>query len=230
MRKCNKCEKYKEYSEFYKDSRREDGLRTQCIECMNLQNYEWRSKNQQRYSEIQQKWRENNREKQNEYTKDWYCRNKERKLSNNRTWLERNPNYMKQWRENNKEHCLEYGREYAKSRYNNEPLYALADLCRGRIYKALINNGFTKKNKTEDMLGCSFEKLKEHLEGKFKDGMSWDNHGEWHIDHIVPLSSASTEEEILDLCHYTNLQPLWRSENLSKRDKILYTDEEYEND
>lgn len=51
--------------------------------------------------------------------------------------------------------------------------------------------------------------------------MSWENHGEWHIDHIIPLSSAKNEEEIYKLNHYTNLQPLWKEENLSKGDKIL---------
>ena len=51
--------------------------------------------------------------------------------------------------------------------------------------------------------------------------MNWDNHGEWHIDHIIPLSSANTEEELIKLCHYTNLQPLWAEDNLSKSDKII---------
>ena len=63
--------------------------------------------------------------------------------------------------------------------------------------------------------------LKEHLELQFVDGMSWDNRSEWHIDHIIPLSSAKTDEEIYKLCHYTNLQPLWAEDNLKKSNKIL---------
>jgi hypothetical protein len=59
-----------------------------------------------------------------------------------------------------------------------------------------------------------------HLESKFVDGMSWDNRSRWHIDHIMPLASAKTEEELVALCHYTNLQPLWAAENLRKSDKL----------
>ena len=72
-------------------------------------------------------------------------------------------------------------------------------------------------------MGCSPQFLKEYLENQFTEGMSWDNHSQygWHIDHIIPLSSANTEEEIYNLCHYTNLQPLWAEENLRKSDKIL---------
>ena len=70
-------------------------------------------------------------------------------------------------------------------------------------------------------MGVSLNDLKEHLQSKFKDGMNWDNYGSWHIDHIIPLSSAKTTEELNTLCHYTNLQPLWASENLSKGKKMV---------
>ena len=65
--------------------------------------------------------------------------------------------------------------------------------------------------------GCSFEELKTHLEIQFKEGMCWENHGKWHIDHKIPLSWAKTEEELKQLCKYTNLQPLWAEDNLSKK-------------
>ena len=71
------------------------------------------------------------------------------------------------------------------------------------------------------MLGADYETAFNHIESRFKDGMTWDNQGEWHIDHIVPLASATTEEELIKLCHYTNLQPLWAEDNLKKGDKIL---------
>ena len=72
-------------------------------------------------------------------------------------------------------------------------------------------------------MGCSIESLISHLESQFKDGMSWDNYGYygWHIDHIIPLSSVSSEDEVYKLCHYTNLQPLWAEDNLKKSNKIL---------
>ena len=78
-----------------------------------------------------------------------------------------------------------------------------------------------KKNKTFEIVGCTPEFLKEHLEKQFVDGMTWENRGEWHIDHKIPLSSAKTEEELYKLCHYANLQPLWAEENLKKGNKII---------
>ena len=70
-------------------------------------------------------------------------------------------------------------------------------------------------------MGCSFEFLKIHLESKFQKGMAWINYGKWHVDHIIPLSSATTVESISKLCHFTNLQPLWAFDNLSKNGKII---------
>jgi hypothetical protein len=79
----------------------------------------------------------------------------------------------------------------------------------------------TKKNKTFEIVGCTPKFLKEHLETKFVDSMNWDNRSEWHIDHIIPLSSAKTEDELYKLCHYTNLQPLWAKDNLKKSNKVF---------
>ena len=81
----------------------------------------------------------------------------------------------------------------------------------------LIKN-ITKRNKTFEIVGCTPDELKNYLEGLFVDVMSWDNYGlyGWHIDHKIPLSSANTEEELLSLCHFTNLQPMWAQDNLKK--------------
>lgn len=78
-------------------------------------------------------------------------------------------------------------------------------------------DGYRKSSKTFDLLGCSFELLKEYIEQQFKDGMSWENHGKWHIHHKILLSWAKNEEELKELCKYTNLQPLWTEDNLSKK-------------
>jgi hypothetical protein len=92
---------------------------------------------------------------------------------------------------------------------------------RSRIVQFVKTKKIHKDNKTLIIVGCSAEYLKEHLETKFKEGMSWDNYGSWHIDHIKPLSSAKNTEELNKLCHYSNLQPLWAKENLSKGSKLL---------
>lgn len=70
------------------------------------------------------------------------------------------------------------------------------------------------------MLGCDWATLASHMEARFQPGMSWDNRGKWHVDHIIPLDSAKTPEEMERLCHYTNLQPLWAADNIRKSDRI----------
>ena len=92
---------------------------------------------------------------------------------------------------------------------------------RSRLRNLYNKKNWLKTNKTLDLVGCSVEFLREHLERQFKDGMSWDNCGSWHIDHIIPLSSANNSEEMNKLCHYSNLQPLWAYDNLRKGNKII---------
>jgi hypothetical protein len=103
-------------------------------------------------------------------------------------------------------------------------LVKLSNNVRCRVKNFLKSKNIKKNNKTFDIVGCNPEILKEYLEKQFVDGMSWDNYGKygWHIDHIVPLSSANSEEELFKLCHYTNLQPLWAFDNLSKGNKIIF--------
>ena len=80
--------------------------------------------------------------------------------------------------------------------------------------------GYTKLGKTETLLGASWQTVKTHIEFQFKVGMSWDNRGQWEIDHIVPYASAKTVDDVIKLTHYKNLQPLWKSENRSKAGKL----------
>lgn len=128
-----------------------------------------------------------------------------------------NPDKRKKYRENYKKRK----HQQRKERRENDPLYHIAEKVRTRLWKYLKIFKIKKNNRTFDIVGCTPEFLKEHLEKQFSDGMSWENRSEWHIDHIIPLSSASSEEELYKLCHYTNLQPLWAEENLKKSNKIL---------
>lgn len=79
-----------------------------------------------------------------------------------------------------------------------------------------------------ELIGCSIEQLLEHLESQFQDGMTWDNYGEWHIDHIKPCAmfDFTKEEDQRECFHYTNLQPLWAEDNLRKSDKYIEEDEQ----
>lgn len=109
---------------------------------------------------------------------------------------------------------------YERNRYYNNPFFRCKKLTRDRLLTALKRKKWTKKFKFAEYIGCSQEELIKHLESKFTEGMTWENQGEWHIDHIIPLSSANTEEEMYKLCHYTNLQPLWALDNIKKSNKI----------
>lgn len=104
-----------------------------------------------------------------------------------------------------------------KNRYNSDILYKLNCNVHGYVSKAFKRNGYKKSSKTFELIGCTFEFLKIYIEEQFKEGMSWENYGKWHIDHKIPTSWAKTEEELKELCKYTNLQPLWAEDNLSKK-------------
>lgn len=106
-------------------------------------------------------------------------------------------------------------------RCKNDFLFNMIDRSRTRIKLAFRNRGFTKKSKASEILGCSWQELKEYIESKFVDGMNWENRHLWHIDHKIPLATAKTEEGVYKLCHYTNLQPLWAEDNLRKGSKLI---------
>ena len=91
---------------------------------------------------------------------------------------------------------------------------------RSRIWAACVAKKYRKPKSTIAILGATVDEVRAHLEAQFREGMSWENYGKWHIDHIIPLASAKDLDEIVRLCHYTNLQPLWAEENLRKGAKI----------
>ena len=106
-----------------------------------------------------------------------------------------------------------------QSKNRENTLFRLSSNYRNRTSSAFRLGGYQKGTKTEKMLGINFNSLKKYIENQFTEGMSWNNYGKWHIDHIVPVSSANTEEELKLLCHHKNLQPLWAFDNISKNGK-----------
>lgn len=145
---------------------------------------------------------------------------KECKCINNKIWKKNNKlkesKNNKIWFQNNKKHI--YKKRNIKR--SNNIQYKIACNLRARLGKAMQGN-YRTSSAVKD-LGCTVEQLKTYLESKFQDGMSWDNYGSWHIDHIKPLSKfdLTKKKELLKACHYTNLQPLWAEDNLSKGSKF----------
>ncbi len=111
--------------------------------------------------------------------------------------------------------------EYLNKRYRNDSVYAIKCRLRARINQAL--QGRSKSASTAELTGCTWKELIHHIEKQFTNGMSWENRHLWHVDHILPCASfdLSKPEEQRKCFHYTNLQPLWAKENLSKGSKIL---------
>lgn len=150
-------------------------------------------------------YHQNNKDTIKERKRLWHIANKETIKTRNKIW-----------REANKEHLNSYQNKYASEQYKTNSLYKLKTRIRKAIKHSFKINGFTKSSKTQTILGCSFDEFKTHIEKQFQNWMSWDNHGlfnsqpnyGWDIDHIIPLASATCEEDIIKLNHYTNLRPL----------------------
>lgn len=162
-----------------------------------------------------------NREQQREYEKKNADKIAKRKalyyLKKQGMILARSKKYYNE----NKEKVLARTKKNKNERIKRDPMFKMSSQLRTRLYKVLQSKKWFKNNTFAKYIGCSLDELKFHLQKQFKPDMSWENHGKWHIDHIVPLSSAKDIEELFKLCHYTNLQPLWAKENQSKQDKII---------
>lgn len=196
---CSKCKEEKGLNNFYKQKDQILGVRPECKNC--------RIQHQKSYYI-------KNKDKIKVYKHGYFIKNK--------TTLKLK---QKEYNITNKEEINITKNLRDKYRRQTDILYKLKRNIGTRIRLSLKVTVWNKNNTTKEILGCTFEQLKQHLEAQFKPGMTWENHGQWHIDHIQPLASAKTEEEIYKLCHYTNLQPLWAAENLSKGAKILPNDQ-----
>jgi hypothetical protein len=161
------------------------------------------------------KWRGSNKEYMSKKSKVWYEQNKEHRKE-----------YMKEYRKKNIDKIRETKRNYEKTRKTNDPIYKLINNFRTAIYQVLKERNIQKNGHYFDILNYTPEQLIEHLENKFTGDITWDNYGEWHVDHIIPISSFDIKEigdEEFNKCwSLENLQPLWGDENIRKSNKIVY--------
>ena len=213
---CSKCKVEKELCEFSRKKSSQQELRSECKECNRISSKKYREENKDKELNRHKKYREENKEI---LKIKYYEQHKEYRQNNKDYFKQYNKNYY----ENNLEKIIKYKVEYNKEKRHSNPLYNLTCNIRGRISTFLKLKNISKNNKTFEIVGCSPEFLKKHIEKQFTEGMSWNLMGEHiHIDHIIPLSSAKTKEEVYKLCHYTNLQPLWAKDNLRKSNKLDY--------
>jgi hypothetical protein len=214
MKVCSKCKIEKVSTDFYKDSKKKDGLKSCCKVCSEKNKIIYRQSNIDKVKESSKKT-----------SKKYYEKNSDIILLRNTLWCKNNSEICKKNKKRSdiKFHSNNpnYNRDYRKNKRNSNYLYRLTVNVRSRLNGYFRINNFNKKNSTLKIIGCTPQELKIYLENKFTDGMSWENQGKWHIDHIIPLSSAKTEEEVYKLCHFTNLQPMWALDNIKKGSKIL---------
>lgn len=199
-KKCSRCSEEKPLDMFSNDKSRKNGKQRTCKECV-------------------KKYREENKEKLIESSKKYYQLNKEKMIEKNKKYYQLN-----------KEQTNKRRNKWRNEKFKSNPLFKLEYRIRHLISRSIKNK---KNTKTEQILGCSIDEFKKYIEKQFEPWMTWENYGNkngianeenfsWDIDHIIPISSAKTEEELLKLNHYTNLQPLDSYFNrYIKRDKIL---------
>lgn len=258
MKKCSKCKVEKDRSEFGKNSTQKDGLHHYCKYCHNLT--AWKAKNPTK-DEAEYKPQPFRRSRPPDKPGLKYCnkcqihkpygdfnkhcatkdglRSECRECSkmSHRDYWERNRDKCREkaklvYRRDRK-YYQDYYRDYMRDRRANDVQFKLAHTLRTRINGAISND--CKAGSTVRDLGCTIEELKTHLESQFEEGMTWDNWGVngWHIEHIYPLFMVDLEDrqQFLEVCHYTNLRPMWGSQNQSRKYEeyagywILYDDD-----
>ena len=203
---CIDCKQTKSLQSFSKDKSKNDGLQKCCKSCKQLHSKEWRINNPL-------------------YGKQYLEKNKEQVRQVQQVWLENNPNYQKNY--DNRTEVKKRKNKQRKNKRNNDPSFTLHGIINTHIAKGIKNiTKEYKNNTTLQIVGLeSWDKFREYIESLWTEKMNWDNYGKltncWSIDHIIPKSSAKTEEDVYKLNHYTNLRPMWHVENIKKSNKIF---------
>lgn len=228
---------YSKYNKYY--------LYSSCKECEKKYDAERGKENKKRYyerhkeevKERSRRQRINNRDEYIKYMKNYYQENIEERKVYDKKYVKKNKEkiakYQKEYYRKNLSEKKEYDKQYfeknrnkiyqrIKNKYDSDEMYRFKQTVRNAIRMSFKRKGKYKNKRTEEILGCSFETLYQYLLNTYKDiyGEEWNGTDEVHIDHIIPLATVSTEDEIIKLCHYTNLQLLKAKDNLEKNDKL----------
>lgn len=230
MKVCRKCKINKEISEFNTNFKMKDGHLNSCKKCCSENFKLYREKNKDKMKLSRKIYIEKNKGKiySSEYHKKYYNDNRDKKIEYQRKSYADNIDCRKEYARNYRRLNKQKRKEYHNNRKENDVLYRLTLKIRSMINSHIIKKGFSKSKRTQEILGISFKEFKIYLESKFETWMNWENSGlyngefnyGWDIDHISPLSSATSGEELIMLNHYKNLQPLCSKVNRDiKRDR-----------
>lgn len=237
VKECTKCKEVKLFNQFPVHKSGRFGTCSRCDKCnaaaarkyynenkekCSKAGKKWALENKEKIKRYNKKYKEENREYYKEYHKEYYRKNKNTIDFNK--WAKDNPekyrDTRRKWELKNKEKISKYKKKHREKESLN-PFLKFKRATRNNITKSIKRGGYKKGSSSFNILGCPFDVFKQHIERQFQKGMTWDNYGDWHLDHIIPMASATTEEEVLKLNHYTNFQPLWAEDNLKKSDKII---------
>lgn len=235
LKECSKCGKILSLTEFGKDKTKKDGFNSSCKNCKLL----YRKNKKEHIDNKNKEYYKNNKEKVLGTSKEWYETNKEYVAKYNKIYRTENKKEIRKtitkYRENNKGMLAIKRRKYENNRLKSDFLFKLKHTTRTLVRNSFRYKAYGKNTKTEEILGCSFNEFKVYLESKFESWMNWNNKGlyngienyGWDIDHIIPLSTANTEDDVIKLNHYTNLQPLCSKVNRDiKKNNIEYRPKE----
>jgi len=218
---CSNCKEDKpisEYSKKYKDKNGVQKYQSFCKKCVNEKDKERSSTKEfkEKRHEYDVNFYKENKEKILKEKKEYHIKNREEILKKKKEYRdipeikEKNRLYIKNYKVENRD-------KYYSYRRNNPHIVA----WRRILYRTLYYLGTEKEGHTQDMLGYTAAQLKHHIEKQFKESMTWENYGEWEIDHIRPLTSFDMNAEPSEVNALSNLQPLWKEENMKKFNNIL---------
>ena len=183
-------------------------------------NRNYKQKNKKSIAKKEKEKRKLNPEKYKKYYKDYYEKNSKKiiqqKIEYQKNNFKKTKEDQKNYRLNNKDKLKELQKLYKKERRLNDSLFKLKHNISCLIRISFKNKKQSKSKKSLDILGCSINQFKTHIEKQFEPWMNWGNYGKyngsfnygWDLDHIIPLANAKTEEDVIKLNHYTNLRPL----------------------
>ena len=219
MKNCTTCKVEKPLDAFDKNKTKKDGVSSQCKVCRK----EYYLKNKEKALAYDKEYNLKNKEKILVQTKEYYLKNQEKLAVQKKEYRLKNKEKIKERR--SRPEVRKRINEIRRDRYNNEILYRLMQLLRATVYRTF--NGYSKPEKTMKLLYCTLEQFKSHIEKQFDVGMNWENQGEWHLDHIKPMNAFDLldENEKRYCNHWSNFQPLWGPENISKQDSWTKEDE-----
>lgn len=229
-KQCKQCnERRKEYrnnlppekkKEYY-DNRDKDKSRATNRKYYESNKDEINAKRRETGKERYDKIKDKERERQAKRQQDPEYRQKQKERAHER-YLEKTEEIKEKvnaYRLNHPEEVKKRQREWKAKKYAEDPNFKLLCCVRSRICEILREK---KSKKAKEYLGCDGNELREHIEKQFKEGMNWDNYGEWHVDHIIPIKyNNPSMEEIIERLHFTNTQPLWSSDNVKKSNKFI---------